>query len=135
MHLHKTFVLTYGVHVSFGPGEFLICVQSLEKLDLSLPESWESLQNLLPKFKWPTFPGVQALLLKGLTLDSVAQDTLSLLVLITPFCTMPIFAPSQYSGLPLNIMALMPFLVYHFSSPTPFCLKAVSNIRQVGVIN
>jgi hypothetical protein len=104
--------------------------KSLEKLDLSLPESWESLQNLLPKFKWPTFPGVQALLLKGLTLDSVAQDTLSLLVLITPFCTKPIFDPAQYSGLPLNIMALMPLLVHHFSNPTPFCLKAVSNIRQ-----
>lgn len=76
---------------------------------------------------------MQALLLKGLTLESVADTTRSLLVDITPFCTQPVFDPSRYSGLPLNIIALMPVLVHHFSKPTAFCLKAISNIRQVHV--
>lgn len=71
------------------------------------------------------------MLMKGLTLDAMAQDTRSLLALITPFSTNPVFDPSQYSGLPLNIMALMPPLVHCFNSPTPFCLQAVANIRQV----
>ena len=106
-------------------------LQCLERLDLSLPESRERLENLLPKFKWSNFPGVQALLMKGLTLESVARTTRCLLADITPFSTQPVFDPSQYSGLALNIMALMPVLVHHFSKPTSFCIKAVANIRQV----
>lgn len=50
---------------------------------------------------------------------------------ITLHSTREIFDPSQYSGLPLNIMALMPVLVYHFDSPTEHCIKVVSNIQQV----
>ena len=45
----------------------------------------------------------------------------------------PIFDPSQYAGLPLNIIALMPVLAYHFDSPTEFCLKVVTNIQKVRV--
>ena len=106
-------------------------MQCLEKLDLSQPEPRERLEKLLPKFKWPNFPGVQAMLMKGLTLDSVADATRNLLVYITPFSTQPVFDPSQFSGLPLNIVSLMPVLVHHFSNPTHFCLKAVANIRKV----
>ena len=106
-------------------------MQSLERLDLSLPESRERLENLLPKFKWANFPGVQALLLKGLTLESVADTTRRLLVDITPYSTQPVFDPSKYNGLSLNIMALMPLLVHHFSKPTELCIKAVTNIKLV----
>lgn len=106
-------------------------MQCIERLDLSQTESMERLEKLLPKFKWPDFPGVQALIMKGLTLGSVANATRSLLVTITPYCTQPVFDPSQYSGLSLNIMAIMPVLVYHFNNPTDFCLNAVTSIRQV----
>ena len=47
----------------------------------------------------------------------------------------PIFDPSQYAGLPLNIVALLPVLAYHFDNPTEFCLKAVSNIQKVRNTN
>ena len=83
------------------------------------------------KFRWPAFPGVQALLMKGLTLDSLADTTRSLLSHITPHSTQRVFDPSQYAGLALNIMALMPVLVHHFSGPTPFCRSAVDNILLV----
>ena len=110
-----------------------MCIQCLHRLDLSQPESRERLEKLLPKFKWPDFPGVQALLMKGLTLGSVADATRSLLVTITPFSTQPVFDPSQHGGLPLNIMALMPVLVHHFNEPTAFCLSAVASIKQVDI--
>ena len=45
------------------------------------------------------------------------------------------FDPSQFAGLPLNIMALMPVLVHHFDQPTEFCIKVVSAIQQVCTIN
>ena len=43
------------------------------------------------------------------------------------------FDPSQFAGLPLNIMALMPVLVHHFDQPTEFCVKVVSEIQQVYI--
>ena len=44
------------------------------------------------------------------------------------------FDPSQFAGLPLNVMALMPVLVYHFDQPTEFCIKVVSEIQQVHAV-
>jgi len=106
-------------------------LQCLERMNLSAPDTRDRLERLLLKFKWPNFPGVQAMLLKGLTLDSVADTTRSLLSHITPYSTQRVFDSSQYAGLPLNIIALMPVLVHHFSGPTAFCQRAVVNIRQV----
>lgn len=51
---------------------------------------------------------------------------------VTLFSTRPVFDPTRYAGLPLNIMALMPVLVHHFDQPTQFCAKVVSNIQQVN---
>jgi len=53
------------------------------------------------------------------------------MVRVTLFSTRSVFDPTRYSGLPLNIMALMPVLVHHFDQPTQFCSKVVSNIQQV----
>ena len=106
-------------------------MQCLERLDLSSPDTRERLEALLRKFKWTHFQGVQVLLLKGLTLDSLVDKTHCLLAELTPFSTQCVFDPSQYSGLPLNIVSLMPVLVHHFSKPTALCLKAVTSIRQV----
>ena len=50
---------------------------------------------------------------------------------ITLFSTRAVFDPTQYVGLPLNIMALMPVLIHHFDQPSQFCLQVVSNIQQV----
>ncbi len=50
---------------------------------------------------------------------------------ITLHSTRFVFDPSQYDGLPLNVMALMPVLIHHFDQPTEFCIKVVSNIQQV----
>ena len=52
---------------------------------------------------------------------------------ITLHSTRSVFDPSQFAGLPLNVMALMPVLVHHFDQPTEFCIKVVSEIQQVHV--
>lgn len=53
---------------------------------------------------------------------------------VTLFSTRAVFDPTEYVGLPLNIMSLMPVLVHHFDKPTPFCVKVVSSIQQVRSI-
>ena len=55
----------------------------------------------------------------------------SLFLRITLHSTRSVFDPSQFAGLPLNVMALMPVLVHHFEQPTEFCIKVVSEIQQV----
>ena len=116
-------------------GEFSMALRLLTKvfdrLDLAENDSHERLDALLAKMKWGSFPGVQALLLKGLTLEATSQPTRELLSRVTLYSTRAVFDPSQFAGLPLNIMALMPVLVEHFSDPTPFCVRVVAGIQQV----
>ena len=70
----------------------------------------------------------------GLTVFFLIITYLLLVVVVlrmTLFSTRAVFDPSQYAGLPLNIIALMPVLVHHFIQPTEFCIKVVSKIQEV----
>ena len=51
----------------------------LDHLELSMNDTYERLEALLPKMKWTNFPGVQKLLLKGLTLESTSVPSRELL--------------------------------------------------------
>lgn len=44
-------------------------MQVFDRLDLTLNDTYVCLEKLLDKMEWSSFPGVQSLLLKGLTLD------------------------------------------------------------------
>jgi len=59
----------------------------LDRIDLSLNDTHDCLEELLSKLKWPNFPGVQALLLKGLTLEAVSEPTRTLLSHITVYAS------------------------------------------------
>ncbi len=56
----------------------LLC-RVLDHLELSMNDTYERLESLLDKMKWSTFPGVQKLLLKGLTLDSTSEPSREIL--------------------------------------------------------
>ncbi len=53
--------------------------QAFDHLDLTLNDSYVSLEKLLDKMDWTAFPGVQKLLLKGLTHDTTSEPTRELL--------------------------------------------------------
>lgn len=53
--------------------------QVFDHLDLSLNDTYVCLEKLLNKMEWAAFPGVQGLLLKGLTLDSTSEPARELL--------------------------------------------------------
>ena len=79
-----------------------------------------------------TTVGVQHLLLKGLTLESATNQTRRLLSIISPQSTRHVFDPTQFGGLPINIVALLPELVLHFDNPTDDCRKAADSISVVS---
>jgi len=71
--------------------EFMMALRLLSKvldrIDLSLNDTHDCLEELHSKLKWPNFPGVQALLLKGLTLEAVSEPTRTLLSHITVYAS------------------------------------------------
>ena len=64
-------------------GEYLMAQRLfsrvLDHLELSMNDTYERLEALLQKMKWTNFPGVQQLLLKGLTLESTSVPSRELL--------------------------------------------------------
>lgn len=56
-----------------------VFVQAFDHLDLTLNDSYVSLEKLLDKMEWTSFPGVQKLLLKGLTYEATSEPTRELL--------------------------------------------------------
>lgn len=64
-------------------GEYLMAQRLLRRvldhLELSMNDTYERLEVLFSKMKWTSFPGVQKLLLKGLTLDSTSEPSRELL--------------------------------------------------------
>ena len=117
-------------------GEFSLALRMLEKvlarMDLYADSTYSRLEGLLHKMQWENFPGVQQLILKGLTLDSTTDPTRQLLATLSPHSTRAVFDPSQYSGLPVNIVSLLPELILHFDEPTQACRTAATSIASVS---
>lgn len=46
-----------------------------------------------------------------------------------PLCSLSLW--DRYTGFPLNILCLLPHLIQHFDSPTPFCMETADKIAKV----
>ncbi|XP_033646304.1 protein furry homolog-like isoform X1 [Asterias rubens] len=115
--------------------EFLMALRSLDKLMKHLPldrsEVKNKLEHVLSQLKWEGFPGLQALLLKGFT-SSVTSDLTLLLVSRLTGCThLRVIDPTQAAGFPLNIVALLPYLIQHFDLPDKLAMEIAHNIGKV----
>lgn len=63
------------------------------------PECHEKLDKILQMICWHDFPGVQALLLKGLTSPLTSEPTWNLLSRMTAFISVPIVDQPSCEGL------------------------------------
>lgn len=117
-------------------GEFSLALRLFQKvltqMDLSSDNTYIRLDALLHKMNWTDFPGVQKLILKGLTLESTTDYTRQLLANLSPHSTRAVFDPTQHAGLPVNIIALLPELVLNFDEPTQLSKDAASSIATVS---
>ena len=73
-------------------------VQALDHLDLTLNDSYVSLEKLLDKMEWASFPGVQKLLLKGLTHETTSEPARELLSRSVPLVLVRVNTPTQMLG-------------------------------------
>uniref|UniRef100_A0A672ZDI0 Furry homolog, like n=1 Tax=Sphaeramia orbicularis TaxID=375764 RepID=A0A672ZDI0_9TELE len=115
--------------------EYLLALRLLNKLLGQLPldraDSRERLERVQAKLKWYSFPGLLQLFLKGFTSASTQELTIHLLSKLISVSRHTLVDPSQGAGFPLNILCLLPHLIQHFDSPTPFCKETADKIAKV----
>ncbi|XP_075923623.1 protein furry homolog-like isoform X1 [Petromyzon marinus] len=119
--------------------EYLMGLRLLERLlghalpldDGASSKVWERLEKALAQLRWAGFPGLQLLLLKGLTSQATVELTTRLLSRLTPVSRVAVIDASQATGFPLNVLCLLPHLVLHFDNPTPFCKECADKIAKV----
>lgn len=115
--------------------EFLLAIKLLDKILKHLqperPECREKLDKILQQIKWHNFPGVQILLLKGCTSHTLAEPTWLLLSQLTLCINAPIMDPTGALGFPINVVALLPYLVHNYENPSPECREAADRISQM----
>ncbi|XP_078684764.1 protein furry homolog-like isoform X1 [Branchiostoma floridae x Branchiostoma belcheri] len=115
--------------------EFLLALKLMDRLLSELPldrsDCVDEVNRVRNKLKWTNFPGMQMLLFKGFTSPLTSELTLQMVAKLTVFSTLPVVDPSEAAGFPLNVLALMPYLINHYDSPDKFCTECAENIAEV----
>lgn len=115
--------------------EFLLALRLLEKVLSKQPlenaDFLEKVDKIQHQMKWPGFPGLHALLLKGCTCPAAFDQTIGILCQLTPHLDVPVVDPTGSLAFPFHVMALLPYLLLHFDDPAPLCVRASRAIAHV----
>ncbi|XP_076468272.1 protein furry-like isoform X4 [Babylonia areolata] len=132
----QIFWITVSMLESDYEYEFSLAVRLLKKILQHMqperPDCREKLDKILQQIKWPTFPGVIVMLLKGCTSQVVAEPTWGLLSKIILCVNSPVMDPTPGAwGFPLVTTALLPYLVHNYENPCQLCRDAADNVAQM----
>ncbi|XP_033097375.1 protein furry homolog [Anneissia japonica] len=115
--------------------EFSLALKLIDKLLKHLPpdrpEVRSKMESVLSRLKWQNFPGLQSLLLKGFTSASTSEATLHLIAKLTVYCHLQVVDPTQAAGFPMNVIAVLPYLIQHFEQPDKFAMEIANNISRM----
>ncbi|XP_071950730.1 protein furry homolog-like isoform X2 [Antedon mediterranea] len=115
--------------------EFSLALKLIDKLLKHLPpdrpEIRSKMESVLGRLKWQNFPGLQSLLLKGFTSASTSEATLHLIAKLTVYCHLLVVDPTQAAGFPMNVIAVLPYLIQHFEQPDKFAMEIANNISRM----
>lgn len=118
--------------------EFYLAIRLLDKilkhLQLKRADCQEKLQKILQQIKWNNFPGVQNQLLKGCTSPTLTEPTWLLLSKLILFINAPIMDPQGLFGFPMNVIAVLPYLIHYYENPNKKCRMTADNINQMCAI-
>merc|ERR1719334_688889 len=116
--------------------EFLLGLRLLDKvlskLPLDRPDTREKVEKILTGLKWPSFPGLHSLLLKGCTHPNTYEPTIALLSRLTLQLDFPVVDPSLNLAFPMNVIALLPYLVMNYEDANDLCITSADNIARVS---
>ncbi|CAF4519240.1 unnamed protein product [Rotaria socialis] len=114
--------------------EFTLSVQLLttiiNKIQLNTYDYVDRIMNILKTIKWQQFPGLQSLALKGCTSTVTYESTMILISCLTNMLTSP-FVTINNSSLAINVIALLPYMMYNYDNQHVVCIQAAERIARV----
>ena len=115
--------------------EFILAMRLLDKvlsrLSLDRPDCRDKVEKLQQQMKWKNFPGVHALLLKGCTSQSCYEETIALLSRFTTITDLQVVDSTLTRiAFPINVIALLPYMLHHYEDANALCIQASENIAQ-----
>lgn len=134
--LAQLFWLAVSLLESDYEHEFLLALRLLARvllrLPLDRPDARDKVEKLQQQLKWAGYPGVHALLLKGCTHSVTYEQTISLLSQMAPLLCLPVCDPTQSCAFPMNVIALLPYMLLHYEDANEICVRSAENIAQVS---
>ncbi|XP_055323770.1 protein furry isoform X11 [Sitodiplosis mosellana] len=134
--LAQLFWLAVSLLESDYEHEFLLALRLLarvlHRLPLDRPDARDKVEKLQQQLKWTGYPGVHALLLKGCTHSVTYEQTIALLSQMAPLLCLPVCDPTQSCAFPMNVIALLPYMLLHYEDANEVCVRSAENIAQVS---
>ncbi|XP_076272167.1 microtubule binding protein furry isoform X2 [Rhynchophorus ferrugineus] len=135
--LAQLFWLAVSLLESDYEHEFSLAVRLLtrvmHRLPLDRPDARDKVDKLQQQLRWTSFPGVHALLLKGCTHPNIYEPAVELLSQFTPLLNFVVIDPSQSIAFPMNVIALLPYMLLNYEDANELCIRAAENIAQVSI--
>ncbi|XP_050300806.1 protein furry isoform X2 [Anthonomus grandis grandis] len=135
--LAQLFWLAVSLLESDYEHEFSLAVRLLarvmHRLPLDRPDARDKVEKLQQQLRWNNFPGVHALLLKGCTHPNLYESTIELLSQFTPLLNFLVVDTSQSTAFPMNVIALLPYMLLNYEDANELCIRAAENIAQVSI--
>ncbi|XP_030765953.1 protein furry isoform X3 [Sitophilus oryzae] len=135
--LAQLFWLAVSLLESDYEHEFSLAVRLLtrvmHRLPLDRPDARDKVEKLQQQLRWNSFPGVHALLLKGCTHPNIYEPAVELLSHFTPLLNFVVVDPSQSVAFPMNVIALLPYMLLNYEDANELCIRAAENIAQVSI--
>ncbi|XP_017780111.1 PREDICTED: protein furry isoform X2 [Nicrophorus vespilloides] len=135
--LAQLFWLSVSLLESDYEHEFLLALRLLarvmHRLPLDRPDARDKVEKLQAQLRWNSFPGVHALLLKGCTHPNIYEPVVALLSQFTPLLDFVVVDPSQSIAFPMNVIALLPYMLLNYEDANELCIRSAENIAQVSI--
>lgn len=136
MILAQLFWLAVSLLESDYEHEFLLALRLLTRvlyrLPLDRPDARDKVEKLQQQLKWNGYPGVHALLLKGCTNPTTYEPTVTLLSQFAPLLSLPVCDPTQSCAFPMNVIALLPYMLLHYEEANEVCIQSADKIACVA---
>jgi hypothetical protein len=114
--------------------EYTLSIQLLttiiDKIQINTYDYVDRIMHILKTSKWQQFPGVQALVLKGCTSAITFESTMILISCLTNILILPFISMTK-SSLAMNVIALLPYMMYNYDNQHVVCIQAADRIAKV----